>query len=265
MVGALDEVGTRFGWNSFYEKAIKTGIKEPVRYADIMTRKMVAGRGVGEVPIGQKSKIFQLVAPFQLEVANTWWVMKDFVSAKDFAGLAMFFITSFLMNRVAEKIRGTDVVFDPINASYEGYKAFKGEKNPMLGAVKFGGRVAGEVFSNIPMGQTISGMYPEKGFGGVSSRELFGKGDPSRYGGGVLMSKGFSDPLFKILPPFAGGQIKKTLQGYKAFKEGGVRGTGKNKSFKFRMDDDPLTGLQALAFGQYASERARKYFEKKNK
>ncbi|HEB13691.1 MAG TPA: hypothetical protein ENI13_01785, partial [candidate division CPR3 bacterium] len=48
MVTVLDEVGTKFIWNSHYEKGLALGLDNPVRYADGITRKMVAGRGIGE-------------------------------------------------------------------------------------------------------------------------------------------------------------------------------------------------------------------------
>ena len=54
LMESMDKVGTHFIWNSAHEKAIKEGIKNPIKYADDVTRDMVAGRGIGEVPIGQK-------------------------------------------------------------------------------------------------------------------------------------------------------------------------------------------------------------------
>jgi hypothetical protein len=268
MVGALDEVGTKFTWNAHYAKAIGENMPNPIKYADDMTRKMVAGRGVGEVPLGQKAKIFQLIAPFQLEVANAWWVIKDFISAKDFAGLALMFVTGYLMNRVAEKVRGSDVVFDPINATWDGYKAFQEEPNTMLGLAKFGGRIGGEFLSNIPLGQTVAGMYPQYGanIGGVkfpTAKKLFGQGDPTRYGGGVLVSKGLQDPLFKIVSPYAGGQIKKSYQGIKAVMEGQV--TNKKGKKLFNVNNDVLSAAQATVFGKYSSQEARDYFDKTTK
>src|SRR5690606_10279541 len=94
ITGALDEVGTKFIWNAHYEKALAQKMAEPVKYADDVTRKLVAGRGIGEVPIVQKARVFQVVAPFQLEVGNLWWVLKDMaVKEKDIAGLIRFMLS----------------------------------------------------------------------------------------------------------------------------------------------------------------------------
>ena len=82
ITGVLDEVGTKYIWQSHYAKALAEKIPNPVKYADDVTRRMVAGRGIGEVPIAQKAKTTQMLAPFQLEVGNMWWVMKDFVDEK---------------------------------------------------------------------------------------------------------------------------------------------------------------------------------------
>ena len=78
MISVLDEAGTKFAWYAHYDKALKTMIDvDAIRYADDMTRKSVAGRGIGEVPIMQKGKVFQTIAPFQLEVANTLFNLGD--------------------------------------------------------------------------------------------------------------------------------------------------------------------------------------------
>lgn len=260
MVGALDQVGTRFIWNSHYSKAIAKGVEDPIKYADDITRKLVAGRGVGEVPLIQKAKFTQFVAPFQLEVANSWHVMKDMVSEKDFAGITIFFVTGYLMNQVAAKIRGSDVVFDPINATIEGARAFKNEKDKKKGVLKFLGREAGEVLSNFPGGQSLAQIVPEKGYGGVSKKEFFGEGDPTRYGGGLIATKALQDPLYKILPPFGGNQIKKAIEGLKAVHKGKV--TNSKGKTTYRIKKSGSNFLKALLFGKYALPESQKYYNK---
>jgi hypothetical protein len=266
MMSALDEVGTKFIWNSHYEKAIAEGIKNPVKYADDITRQMVAGRGIGEVPLIQQSKVFQLVAPFQLEVANLWSVLGKMVSNKDAAGLITLFVTSYIMNRVAEKVRGTPVSFDPIQASIEAYSAFKEGDSPGEGFLMAAGRLGGETLSSLPLGQTLASIYPEYGgdflfFNNVPTREeMFGTNDPTRYGSPLLLDKGFKDPLFRLLPPFGGSQLKKTIEGVKALNQGGSFDRGNNLQF---TTPDKLPGvLQTLAFGKFATKEARDFFNK---
>lgn len=253
---ALDEVGSKYIWQSHYAKAISSKIADPVKYADDFTRNMVAGRGVGEAPLAQKSKLFQLVAPFQLEVGNLWWVMKDFVDEKAFGKIATLFTMNYLFNRAAEQVRGSAVTFDPIQATISAL----GELDEEQGLLKAGGRLAGEVLSNIPVGQSIATVYPEYGAGeGTPTRkELFGRSDPTRFGSGLLVAKGLQDPLTKIALPFGGQQIQKTGQAVSNFLKGGSY--TKKDELRFPIPTEGLGPLQSLLFGQYATKEAREYF-----
>jgi hypothetical protein len=260
----LDEIGTKFIWNMHYNKAKGMNIPDAVKYADDATRALVAGRGIGEVPLIQKSKLFQLAAPFQLEVGNLWWVMKDQVDAKQFGQLAKLVVASYLFNRVAENIRGSDVVFDPIQATKEGIDAFNEEEDKTRGALRFGGRIAGEVLGNVPLGQSVASVYPEYGatvgdYKLPTRKEFFGKGDPTRFGSGLLASQGITDPLFKLVPPFGGQQIKKTLGGIKAQAQGY---SGSPDKVRFPIEQNIPNLIKNVAFGEYSTPEAREYFNK---
>lgn len=266
VTGVLDELGTKFIWNSHYEKALARKIENPIKYADDATRKLVAGRGVGEIPLIQKGKLFQMIAPFQLEVGNLWWVMHDQVKAKDFAGLATLFVANWLFNRVAENIRGNDVTFDPINAVHEGIMELQGEDELGTGVAKLGGRLAGEVLSNIPFGQTLASWYPEYGFeslGNISRRELMGEGDPTRFGSGLLIFKGLRDPLFKVIPGFGGSQLQKAYEGINTARDFGIVRDKKGKK-KFRIEQSPINTVREVLFGPSATPEAQEYFDRKN-
>jgi len=262
LLGITDEVSTKLTWNSLYRKALSEGIESPIKYADDVTRSLVAGRGIGEVPLLQQSKVFQLFAPFQLEVGNAWHVMGDFIKEKDFGGLIGMFIVSYLMNEAGEKLTGSRMVFDPIDALKDALK------EDDASAISVTGRLAGEVLSNVPLGQTIASTvvpeYPAKLstiFGEYtipSRKELFGENDPTRYGSGLLSIKGLQDPLYKILPPFGGAQIKKTIEGLKAYNEGAVIKDGK---LRFLVQQTPENLIKTAAFGKYSTDEARTYFE----
>lgn len=255
MLGVLDEVGTKFIWSSTYNKAAAEGIANPIKYADDVARRLVAGRGVGEMPLLQKSKLVQLVAPFQVEVGNLWHVMKDFVSAKDFSGLAMLFAADYILNKGMEQVRGSGVVFDPINAIVEALA----EED--ITPLERGGRLFGEVLSNVPGGQTLAAMYPEYGTDKLPTRkELFGREDPTRFGSGLLVTKGLQDPLYKLLPSFGGAQIKKTLGGLDAIKEKGVYDKDGNQ-LKYPVATDPVNAAKGLLFGPGALRETDPYYK----
>lgn len=267
-ITVLDELATKHMWNSHYSKAIAEGIENPVRYADNEVRKLVAGRGIGEIPIEQQGRIFKLIAPFQVEVGNAWWVLKDFVDKKDFGAIATLLTANFIMNEAAERTRGSRVVFDPINSLIEGSLVMMEEiddGNYWRAGEKFLGRQAGEVISNVPLGQTISSFLVtplvEKTTG-LQARELFGEGDPGRFGSGILIANGLADPLTKLLPPLGGVQAKKTWDGIWSMVKGEVRDKGRKLSFS--VDPDIRSITQAVLFGKYATPEARDFFDERD-
>ena len=268
-----DRAGSSFVWNSVYEKGLKQGVANPIKYADDNTRRLIAGRGVGEVPLAQKSKVVQMIIPFTLEVGNLWRVMNDMGKAKDFGGLAILFASNFMLNKAMEDIRGNPVTFDPIDAMLE---ASREDITPL----QKGGRVAGEILSNIPGGQYLTGAYPKYGeIGGLklpTREEMFGNRNPQRFGTGLVAANGISDPLFKLLPPFGGNQLKKTLEGMEvinaggAYKEGkgvlsGLPFMGEKKELNFPVDNSVKDKIQMGLFGPYASDNAREYFDKERR
>lgn len=282
LTSVLDEVGTKYIWNSHYEMAKDlmsksangtidfrgTSYDNPVKLADDYTRSLVGGRGIGEKALIQKSKVFQLVAPFQLEVANLWHVQGDFLKQKDYAALAIFFAASYLMNRGAEAVRGTPVTFDPIQALIDGSTQASDELedtgDPVRAAFKFTGRQVGEILSNLPVGQTVAQAVPDDfinfASGGTikDKKDFFGTADPGRFGGGLLAIKSLSDPLYKLLPPFGGAQAKRTIEGIKAMLSGEVR--NKNNDLSFKVKATPMSVAQAFLFGQNATPEARKFY-----
>jgi hypothetical protein len=261
---ALDELGTKYIWHSHYRKALAEGARNPIKYADDFTREMVAGRGVGEVPLVQKSKVFQMVAPFQLEVANLWHVMKGFVDEKSFGKLAALFISLHVFNKGAEKIRGSGVAFDPIEAIIDAVQIYREEDDKKVGAIRAGGRLAGEVLSNIPLGQTAAALYPQYGVKipgtdeKLTRKEFFGREDPTRFGSGLLVMKGLQDPLYKLLPPFGGQQIQRTRQGLQSYIKGASE-TAKGQ-VRFPVKKTGLNAVKSAVFGQYSTPEAREYF-----
>jgi hypothetical protein len=257
MIETADRLGTEFIWNSGYEQAIAKKIPNPIDYADDLARRMVAGRGVGEVPLLQKSNVFQIIAPFQLEVANAWRVMGDFVKAKDATALITLFLGSYMFNKAMEEVRGSGVVFDPVqsivDASREG-----------LSPIERAGRLGGEVLSNVPLGQSAAVLYPEYG-GNVLGQELpsreklFGDKDPTRFGTGLVAGKIFTDPLRYGLLPFGGNQLNKTTKGVQSLLKGGFEKDGK---LRFPVERTPNNLTKGLLFGPSATTEGKNYYNK---
>ena len=66
-------------------------------------------------------------------------------------------------------------------------------------------------------------------------------------------------PLFYILPPFAGGQVKKAIEGIQTVQEGGSykKDKGGNDILRFRTDQTGLDYAQAALFGPWALPEGR--------
>jgi hypothetical protein len=260
-IETADRIGTEFMWNSAVAQGRAKNVADPIAYADDLTRKLVAGRGVGEQPLIQGSTTYQVLAPFTLEVMNAWRVMGDFVKKKDITAIATLFVGSYMFNKIAEEVRGSGVVFDPIDAMVDATEEG-------LSPIERGGRLVGEVLSNVPLGDKIAGLYPEYGenflglekvFGDLPTREMvFGENDPTRFGGGLTVSKGIQDPVYKLIPPLGGGQIKKTMEGVRSLVNGGYEKDGK---LRFPIERTPTEIGKAIAFGPNATSAGQDYYD----
>lgn len=262
---ALDELSTKIGWNAFYRQALQKGVANPVKYADDLTRDMVAGRGVGEVALAQKSKVIQMIAPFQVEVQNLMQVLGNQVKNKEWGTLLKFVIAAYGFNEVAKKIRGSGVTFDPIDAVIDAANTYQEEDDKKIGAIRAGGRLSGELLSNVMFGQTLASLYPEYGIKipgtdeKLTRKEFFGDEDPTRFGSGLLALKGIQDPLYKLLPGFGGQQIEKTIEGAKSYAKGYSENESGNVQYPIAKTSTNL--LKSLAFGKSSTPEAQKYYK----
>ena len=272
-----DMAGTTAIWNAQYEKALglaKKGkdVGDPIKYADDRTKKIVAGRDVGDVPLGQKALMTQFIAPFTLEVGNAWWIMKGWTKEKQFASLITFFVANYVLNEIAENVRGSRITYDPINALVQGSVSLaeeSGEGNYTRGGIKFLGRQAGEFLANIPFGQTFAAAVPEENVKQITQwstgapmtkQDIFGDSTAGRFGTPLIVS-GLKDAVFRLLPPVGGLQLKKTYDGIMALINGYAKDSKGNKTF-----DVPPTALnivRALGFGANATSEAREYFRER--
>ena len=91
-------------------------------------------------------------------------------------------------------------------------------------------------------------------------KKFFGREDPTRFGGGALFVKGLQDPLYKVLPAFGGGQIKKTISGAKLLTKG-FSETPAGK-VRFLKPESKIGKVKAALFGEYGTPEAREYFDK---
>jgi hypothetical protein len=67
--------------------------------------------------------------------------------------------------------------------------------------------------------------------------------------------------LFKLVPSFGGGQLKKTIEGVSAVSEG--KSTDAAGKFQYKVDQNLPIYITGTLFGKYALPEAQKYYKKK--
>lgn len=283
-----DSVGTRMTWSARYHQLIAQGLpeKQAIEQADIFTRKMVAGRGVGEVPIAQQSLLFQIVAPFQLEVANVAHLQKEmwgdlFKGKKGSAGtVAAFYMLCYLFDEASEAITGSGAIFNPIGAGLDVYADPELRNFP-----SFIGRMGGEVLSNYPGGNFVAGFMDD-----AAKTKYFGEKDPSRFGTPTVFHSMAKHPVYSLAFPFGGDQIRKSLEAARDLQYipdlNMFKGTLRPNDHFMKMNPSPgkfnydkgkytmrypisqketdslVQSLKVLAFGSHATEAGRDYYKK---
>lgn len=286
MLNVGDEQSTVYIWFSAYEQAKARNMENPVEYADDITRRSVAGRGIGEIPLLQKAKITTLFAPFQIEVNNAYQVLKEKFREKDLAAIFGIFLSSWLLNNLSEKLTGRRVAFDPINATIEAVKeaneledATPGEKTAIVGT-----RLAGETLSNMPFGSMIAATFVPEEY----RSSLFGENDPTRYGTGNMGINAVAEPILQMFTgrnpdwlsaaanvalPWGGKQVERTLKAAQDMKilprftdnfDEGAKDLPASYSagggFRFPIDTgNPLNVARGLMFGTFSTEEGQQY------
>lgn len=267
MLETADKSGTRFTWNSMYQKGLKEGVSDPIKYADYETRKLVAGRGIGEVPLVQKSKTAQIFMPFTLEVGNQWKVLRKMVGEKDATGIITALVASYGLNKAIEQLRGSGVSFDPIDAIIEGYQKKDGNITDKL--LNASASLTGEVVGNIPGGNMLTQMVDTNKnvpFTDIQYKKLFGERNPNRFGTGLTLGKVANDPAYLL--PFGASQIRKTTKGIDTAINGGVYKnrnnfipfTGDKVQLQYPVKNDVINNLQLALMGTSSVPQARDYY-----
>ena len=185
-----DEIVTKMLWNSAYEQALRKNVDSPIFYADDLTRRTVAGRGHGEVPVALQSQVLNFIIPFQVETSNT---MNNFIDmAKDpksWGALLVALLGDFFFNELFENLTGSRPLFDPIDVVRD---AIKNEED--LGTTS--GHMAGEILGAMPGGNLTPTVL---GMDSYETKKYFGDNDPSRYGTGNIGLSAIKDIASSIV------------------------------------------------------------------
>lgn len=211
----LQHWGDDLTWFSAYSQfnnnpdAAMSGMKRryenAIDYADDITRRSVAGRGVGEGALLNNSKVINTLAPFQTEVLNQWNAF--FEHAKDLKaspearkraakGLASLEVSTYLFNLITEALIGDKILgFDFINAIVEAIKNYRNDDDEDKNALDLAKGIAqsslGTMVDAAPMANIIANLLDKE-----TNEKIFGKEhSPTRYGGGNIGLQAAADGI----------------------------------------------------------------------
>jgi len=248
-----------------YFEALERGLssKEAMRVADDYATKVLADRSIGQLPNLMSNRSLGFITQFQTEINNqASFLLKDI---PELAGgdkkrvlsmLAQFAALSYVFNNVFEKVTGRRPQIDPIQATLHILGKDSEEDDTMVNRV---GRAIGDigqgvpfVSSRLPVGSAIPRIGGIKG--GIKNIAS------GNYEAGIgQVGKELSKPAFYLIPPFGGGQAKKTIEGIGSY----LRGYSKTPTGRVRFPIDRGVGTLAKSatFGQWATKNAREYLK----
>ncbi len=292
-----DEQVARHIWFSAYRQGQTNKAADPIAYADEITRKCVAGRGIGEMALTQQSELIKLLAPFQVEVANTWNQMKDTTfdsrlsKAERLKRFAFCFAHTAALNLLLWLVTGRKPLASLLDAVIEGAAGWDDDEEQTVAerSVEFAKKLAAEMASYMPFAsQALNILVPDED----DRKALLGDTDLTRYGtGNVLMENASalvadivsggdvlesgSGLVLSALMPGGASQLKKTLgtaqdlgwlpkvaagwkDGVKISREKGSYTAG--GALRFDIDTaNPISVARGLAFGRYATREGQEY------
>ena len=281
LMGAVDSVVSKTVWDSKYRQNLSQGMSEnaAIRNADQFAENLMAGRSRGNQPTLFESKnlVAKMFTAFQLEVNNQYqYLFKDLPRAmqneakgKLVWAYAKIFVGAYLYNALSTAVTGREQAFDPIRIlqrllegvgdeeedDSEDIEAFVDdilENTPFIGGLMGGGRVP--ISSALP----YDGNFKDAVSGVAKAWE-------SKDWKDVL--KELENPMYYLLPPMAGGQIRKTVQGLGMFigdqpTAGSYTDDG---ALRYTVDANFGNVFQAALFGQWANKNAQQYIEEGRK
>jgi len=249
---SVDSFVSQIVVRSKYLEGLKKGMGEEsaIKYADDWARKLMAGRGKGEIPNLFNSKTLGFLTQFQLEVNNQLSFMgKDIPRNFDRVGaasaMAQLFLYSYLFNNLYENVAGRRPAFDPIGLAQNTYEDYTNEDMKKGQATK---NLVSNVSNQLPFVSTFTG-----------GRLPISSAIPNLFAvvsGESNLKKELTKPLQFMLPA-GGGQIKKTIEGIGAYN----RGYSKSPSGRVRFVIPQTTGnrVKTAVFGQWSTPEAQKY------
>lgn len=280
MFDAVDSFTSNVVTRAKYYENIEKGMKsiEALKDADTFANNVIAGRDKASLPtiFNSKNFVVKLFSSFQLEVNNQYRYMfkdlpsdlKDEALSKLIGAYVKMFFGAWLYNFFAEKITGRKSAFSPADIVLDSIKTIENDNGSAFGkSVSILKDVAGEVpfVGNILGGGRlpISSALPNLSNSADALSTIFDKDakDSTKKTAKNNLKKEILKPLYYVVPPFGGGQLKKTIEGASIHLKdvpGSYTSSGK---LRFTAENGLLPTVKDMLFGQYSSKNAREYFE----
>ena len=270
--------------NASYSRTYENAID----FADDITRKSVAGRGVGEQPITIKSTVVDALAPFQTEVVNQYHAFVENVGtllgkgstreqrARAAAGLVSYEISAFAINSLFKAMFGDSALgFDFFGALFAALTGGDDEDEDDTVLKRLGRETTATIMGGLPFASAYTPLLMDT----ETAKSIFGEdGNPSRYGTGMMGTNAVADLAKTFLFdknatgwdkanalaaffPYGGKQIVRTAQGLSTVIQGGSYKTNKDgeDQLQFRVDKNAENYIKGGLFGKWALDGARDY------
>lgn len=282
MMNVIDNITSQTVWRSKYLQNIHEGMSEveAIKDADQFAKNLMAGRSRGNQPtiFESKNPLIKICTAFQLEVANQYGFMfKDTPQDSKNAvrlvkGYATAFMGAYLYNALYSSITGRDAAFDPIGIMEDllrdmGIFDDDEEEEPKDIILNFADSIVDELpfvgglsgGGRIPM----SSAMPYDGIGAAFEGIVTDVSEEDY----KSIAKEMLNPLYYLIMPIGGGQIKKTVEGLSMFSDdhpvaGSYTDSG---ALRFPVEDNFGSKVKAGLFGQWANKNARDYIEQGRK
>lgn len=270
--------------NASYSRTYENAID----FADDITRKSVAGRGVGEQPITIKSTVVDALAPFQTEVVNQYHAFVENLRtllgkgstreqrARAAAGLVSYEISAFAINSLFKAMFGDSALgFDFFGALFAALTGGDDEDEDDTVLKRLGRETTATIMGGLPFASAYTPLLMDT----ETAKSIFGEdGNPSRYGTGMMGTNAVADLAKTFLFdknatgwdkanalaaffPYGGKQIVRTAQGLSTVIQGGSYKTNKDgeEQLQFRVDKNAENYIKGGLFGKWALDGARDY------
>jgi len=251
---AIDNFTAQTIVRSKFNEGIKKGLSpvQAMKRADDWAARMMADRSLGSTPTMFNSQTLRALTMFQLEVNNQLSFMakdipRNFSKIGAASAIGQLFLYSYIFNNIYEKITSRRPAFDPVGVAQQAYEDYI---NPNMKKGRATQNLVQNIGDQLPFSSTFTGgRIPI----GAAIPDV-----PALIRGEANLGKEFTKPLTYLLPPFGGGQVKKSVEGVTSYNQGYT--TSPSGRIRFVIPQNAGNRIKTTLFGPNSVQEAQKYF-----